>query len=129
MSTLVEEPIRLDKWLWAARFFKTRSMAREAIDGGKIHIDGTKAKPSRTVHIGQIISITSPGGQYVVTVAGLSNERRGSTEARLLYKETEESMKAREAIRELYQLSSGMTSEVKPNSKERMLLRRLKGKE
>ena len=66
--------VRIDKWLWAARFFKTRSQAREAIDGGKIHIDGGRAKPSRDLHTGQEIVITLAHAEYTLSVRIFENK-------------------------------------------------------
>lgn len=82
---------RLDKWLWAARFFKTRSLAAEAVDGGKVRIDGVRAKNAREVKLGMMISIKNKYMDIEVAVTGLSNIRRGAQEAAQLYAETEES--------------------------------------
>ena len=87
---------RLDKWLWAARFFKTRSLATDAIDGGKVHVDGDRAKPAKEVRIGQRIHIRRKEQEMEVEVMGLSNQRRGAPEAALLYQETPESARKRE---------------------------------
>ena len=91
------EKFRLDKWLWAARFFKTRSLASDAIDGGKVRVDGLHAKPAKELHIGSEVRITRPDGEWTVIVRGLSNQRRGAPEAALLYEETEASRVGREA--------------------------------
>lgn len=82
---------RLDKWLWAARFFKTRSIAADAVDGGKVRIDGVRAKNAREVKLGMLISIKNKDMDIEVAVTGLSNIRRGAQEAAQLYAETEES--------------------------------------
>lgn len=82
---------RLDKWLWAARFFKTRSLAADAVDGGKVRIDGVRAKNAREVKLGMMISIKNKDMDIEVAVTGLSNIRRGAQEAAQLYAETEES--------------------------------------
>jgi ribosome-associated heat shock protein Hsp15 len=87
--------VRLDKWLWAARFFKTRSLASQAVEGGKVHYDGQRAKPSKEVHIGAMLRLTRPDGEWVFKVCGLSVHRRGAPEAALLYEETEESRQRR----------------------------------
>lgn len=87
---------RLDKWLWAARFFKTRSLATAAIETGKVHVDGDRVKPAKEVHIGQIIHIRNRDFEIETSVLGLSNIRRGAPEAALLYTETLSSISKRE---------------------------------
>ncbi len=93
------ESIRLDKWLWAARFFKTRSLAAAAAQGGKIHIRGDRAKPAREIRIGEQLRIRRGPYEWVVTVKGLSARRGPAKEAALLYEETEESLRNRDAMR------------------------------
>jgi ribosome-associated heat shock protein Hsp15 len=90
------EKVRIDKWLWAARFFKTRGLAANAIDGGKVRYDGERPKPAKEVKIGAMLRITRPDGEWEVVVKGLSNQRRGAPEAALLYEETETSRQRRE---------------------------------
>lgn len=87
---------RLDKWLWAARFFKTRSLATAAIETGKVHVDGDRAKPAKEVRIGQIIHIRNRDFEIEVDVQALSNIRKGAPEAALLYTETPASIAKRE---------------------------------
>lgn len=87
---------RLDKWLWAARFFKTRSLATTAIEAGKVHVDGNRAKPSKEVQKGQIIYIKIRDFEIEVNVEALSNVRRGAPEAALLYIETQTSINKRQ---------------------------------
>lgn len=87
---------RLDKWLWAARFFKTRSLATTAIETGKVHVDGDRVKPAKEVRIGQIIHIRNRDFEIEVEVLALSNIRRGAPEAALLYSETQASTAKRE---------------------------------
>jgi ribosome-associated heat shock protein Hsp15 len=82
---------RLDKWLWAARFFKTRSLATAAIDGGKVHYDGQRAKPAKEIQLGAVLKITRGDEVFEVVVRALSEQRRGAAEAVLLYAETEQS--------------------------------------
>ncbi|MFL9609784.1 RNA-binding S4 domain-containing protein [Methylobacillus sp. Pita2] len=89
---------RLDKWLWAARFFKTRSLATDAIDTGKIHVDGDRVKPAKEVRLGQVIHIRRKELEMEVIVRGLSTQRRGAPEAALLYEETPESIAKRENL-------------------------------
>jgi ribosome-associated heat shock protein Hsp15 len=87
---------RLDKWLWAARFYKTRSLATDAIDGGKIHVDGDRVKPAKEVRVGQVIQIRRKELDMEVVVKALSVTRRGAPEAALLYDETSESVAKRD---------------------------------
>lgn len=89
--------VRLDKWLWAARFFKTRSLALDAINGGKVHYDGYRAKAAREVKVGARLTITREDGVWEVVVTALSAQRRGAPEAALLYAETDEG-RARRAL-------------------------------
>lgn len=96
MANEIDNKCRLDKWLWAARFFKTRSLATTAIDTGKVHVDGDRVKPAKEVHIGQVIHIRNRDFEIEVNVQGLSNIRKGAPEASLLYSETIESIAKRE---------------------------------
>ncbi len=91
------EPMRIDKWLWAARFFKTRSLAAEAVAGGKVEVDGARAKPSRNVRPGETVNIRRGPFEWTVIVRGIAKMRGAAPEARLLYEETEESLRKREA--------------------------------
>ena len=90
------ESIRIDKWLWAARFFKTRSLAADAVTGGKIDVNGVRAKPSRIMRLGDKLSIRRGPDESVVVVKGLAKLRGPASEAQLLYEETEESIRRRE---------------------------------
>ena len=99
---MADEPgrVRLDKWLWAARFFKTRALATEAVNGGRVHLNGQRAKPSKDVRMDDEIVITRPGGSpMTLHVRGLSDRRRPATEAQQLYEETPESAEDREKDR------------------------------
>lgn len=87
---------RLDKWLWAARFFKTRSLATAAIETGKVHVDGDRVKPAKEVKIGQVVHIRNRDFEIEVDVLALSNIRKGAPEAALLYAETQASISKRE---------------------------------
>ena len=90
-SQLAEIRCRLDKWLWAARFFKTRSLAADAIETGKVHVDGERAKSAKEVRLGAVIHIRRKELEMEVVVRGLSIQRKGAPEAALLYEETAES--------------------------------------
>lgn len=91
-----DDKCRLDKWLWAVRFYKTRSLAADAVDGGKVRVDGDRAKTAKEVKAGMLISIRNKEYEIEVEVTGLSNIRRGAPEAALLYAETEQSKTKRE---------------------------------
>tara|TARA_R110001583_G_scaffold127350_1_gene278968 strand:- start:633 stop:1037 length:405 start_codon:yes stop_codon:yes gene_type:complete len=98
MSTHSVAPkIRLDKWLWAARFFKTRGLAKQAIEGGKVHYNGVRSKVSKIVEVGAELQIRQGLDEKVIEVLLLSEQRRGAPEAMLLYRETDESLLRREA--------------------------------
>ena len=90
------ESIRIDKWLWAARFFKTRSLAADAVTGGKIDVNGARAKPSRIMRLGDKLSIRRGPYESTVVVKGLAKLRGPASEAQVLYEETEESIRRRE---------------------------------
>jgi ribosome-associated heat shock protein Hsp15 len=90
--------LRIDKWLWAARFFKTRSLATEAVEGGKVHLNGVRVKPAKTVSIGDTLEIRLGPFLFIVAVCGLSPRRGPASEAAKLYQETGESRSAREAL-------------------------------
>ena len=119
--------IRLDKWLWAARFYKTRSLCKDAIDGGKVSYNGSKGKASRNVEIGALIGIRLGWDERVVEIKAISEQRRGAPEAQLLYEETPESIAKREK-RALENKSFGgrIMSDHKPNKKERRDIKQLK---
>ena len=90
------EQVRIDKWLWAARFFKTRSLATEAVVGGRVHVNGMRVKPSKDVRTGDRIEVTIGAVRRVVDVTGLADRRGSATVAATLYTETPESVEARE---------------------------------
>lgn len=96
MNYSTNETVRIDKWLWAARFFKTRSMATDAVDGGKVRLNGERCKPARNVHLGDLIDIDNGSNTWQVRVAGLSGQRGPATVARQLYTETEEGLQKRQ---------------------------------
>ncbi len=98
-TKLIDTKCRLDKWLWAARFFKTRSLATTAIETGKVHVDGDRVKPAKEVRVGQVIHIRNRDFEIEVEVQALSNIRKGAPEAALLYTETAASIAKRENAR------------------------------
>jgi ribosome-associated heat shock protein Hsp15 len=105
--------IRIDKWLWAARFFKTRALAAEAVNGGKVHLNGQRIKPAKDVRIGDELRITRGEEAFIVTVQALSSQRGPAAQAAALYQETEASRVAREAQREQRRLMA-QTAPVAP---------------
>ncbi len=121
-----EGKIRIDKWLWAARFFKTRNLAKQAIDGGKIHCDGQRVKASKEVVLGLELTIRQDLTEKVVIVKALSDQRRGAPEAALLYEETEASQqkRAKQAADRKAGLANFIISDHKPNKKERRQIHR-----
>lgn len=120
--------VRLDKWLWAARFFKTRSLAKQAIDGGKVHCNGARCKSSREVQAGDELKIRQGWDEKTVVVRALSDQRRGAPEAALLYEETEASREQRElqADRRRIQRAVMPVTEGKPNKQDRRHIQRFK---
>lgn len=116
-----EKDVRLDKWLWAARFYKTRNIAKAMIEGGKVHYNGQRTKVSKIVEVGARIKLRQGNEEKEVEVLILSDQRRGAPEAQLLYCETEQSTKKREEIawaRKNNTLSMPHP-ERRPNKKER----------
>ena len=101
-----EEKVRIDKWLWAARFYKTRSMAAQAVSGGKIHINGARIKPARMVQAGDELRIRRGEMEFTVLVQGVTGKRRPAKEAQLLYAETEASLQQRQKLREQKRLAT-----------------------
>ncbi len=99
-STGEHDKVRIDKWLWASRFFKTRSMAAQAVSGGKVHMDGVRVKPAKMVQTGDILRIRRGEIEFVVTILGVAAKRRPAREAQLLYEESAESIALREKVRE-----------------------------
>ena len=93
-----KEAVRLDKWLWAARFYKTRTLAKEMIDGGKVHYNGQRSKPNKIVEVGATLKLRQGSDEKEIVVLALSTQRRGAPEAQLLYRETEQSLANREKL-------------------------------
>ncbi len=120
------EQVRLDKWLWAARFYKTRGLAKEMIEGGKVQYNGHKAKCSRNVEIGAEIKLRQGYEEKIIEVLGLSDTRRGAPEAQKLYRETQESVDKRASNAEARK-NLGSAPENRPNKKSRRELLRIKG--
>ncbi len=105
MPEAAASAVRADQWLWAARFFKTRSLAKQAIDGGKIEVNGTRCKPAKAVHVGDTLSISRGSERIEVIVAVLSDKRGPAPVAAAMYAETAASIVRREREREAQRLS------------------------
>ena len=127
-SDNVLSKVRIDKWLWAARFFKTRNIAKQAIDGGKVHIAGKRIKSSKDVSVGMLISIRVGWDEKEVEVLALSEQRRGAPEAAKLYQETEASIKNRQLHAEQRKSIGAMDMRTpsKPTTKQRRKIQQLK---
>lgn len=121
--------MRLDKWLWASRFFKTRSQAGDAVDGGKVKLNGAFAKPAKELKPGDRLHIRTEGEDWEVEVQGFNAQRRPAAEARLLYRETPENLKQRAEAAELRRLAPLPQAEAKgrPTKRDRRQLNRLRG--
>lgn len=119
-------PVRADVWLWAARFFKTRSLAKQAIDGGKIDLNGSGCKPAKTVHVGDVLRISRGVERLEVEVLALSEKRGQASVAQALYRESEASVATREAAKAQRKLVGAMAPPGRPDKQERRELRRLK---
>jgi ribosome-associated heat shock protein Hsp15 len=123
-----EEKVRLDKWLWAARFFKTRSLAARAISGGKVQLNGRRAKRSAMLRSGDQVRVRKGPLEFQLVVVKLSEQRRSATEAAKLYEETAESVMARENLRSQRKAAPTFSYRDKgrPTKKERRELEKLK---
>ena len=124
------EKVRLDKWLWAARFFKTRALAAEAVEGGKVEVNGDRPKRARPLQVGDELRIRLGPYEHIVTVRALSDRRGPATRAAGLYQETEASRSAREAralqLKSLHSLFG--PEKGRPTKKDRREIERLKGR-
>ena len=119
--------IRVDKWLWAARFFKTRSLAKTAIEGGKVQLDGQRVKVSKEVNVGDRLTIRQGWDEKEVVVLKLSEQRRGAPEAQLLYQETAESIERRERAAAARRAAGTMVRpDHRPDKQQRRQLSRLR---
>ncbi len=124
----LDDKIRLDKWLWAARFFKTRALAKEAIEGGKVHCRGERCKPGKEPKVGDELSIRQGFDERRVKVEALSAVRRGAAEAQALYTETPESVLKRESAAALRKAGAlGMTTDGRPSKKQRRQIEHFRG--
>jgi ribosome-associated heat shock protein Hsp15 len=118
--------VRADVWLWAARFFKTRSLAKQAIVGGRIDVNGAACKPAKTLHAGDLLKIGRGEERLEVEVVALSDRRGPASTAQTLYAETEASRAAREVAREQHRLIGADGPPKRPDKQARRELRRLR---
>ena len=118
--------IRLDKWLWAARFFKTRQLAVEAINGGKVQVNGQRTKPGKTVQAGARLVVHKGSLEWELTVKGISKQRRPASEASLLYEESENSRLRRQELVRVRRESGDSMQDAKgrPNKRDRRMIQR-----
>ncbi len=125
------DDVRIDKWLWAARFFKTRSVAAEAVGGGKVYVNGVRVKPSRTVKLGDQLEITRGEEHFVVVVRGVSDSRGPASVATTLYEETEESAAKRLVLRDekRFERISRPVPPSRPDKRARRDIRKFTGKD
>ncbi len=118
--------VRLDKWLWAARLFKTRGKAKEAIDGGKVHVNGQRGKPSKDVQINNELVISQGWDKKTVIVKNVTDKRGGAPAAQLLYTETEESIKNRNLQSIQRKAAGALISRGPPSKRDRRLIRKFR---
>ncbi len=125
-----EDTVRLDKWLWAARFFKTRALASEAVSGGKVHLAGNRIKPSRKVKLDDCYEIRRAYERYEVIVTDVSDRRGPASSAQNLYRETEDSIERRgvEAEKRKLALMQRPRSSTRPDKKQRRKIRQFNEK-
>lgn len=122
------DKLRIDKWLWAARFYKTRSLSADAVEGGKVTMQGARLKPAKAVGIGDVLEIRVGKFSYEVEVLGLSNKRGGAPEAQKLYRETDASKAKREEIAALLRAQPQPTFKGRPTKRDRREIERFNEK-
>lgn len=129
METPDSTRTRLDKWLWAARFFKARAQATEAVEGGKVHVNGARVKPARPVRVGDTLEIRRGTEAFTVVVRGLSERRGPASEAQQLYDETDESKARRARLQEERRLHAAASPapDHRPNKQQRRKIIRFTG--
>jgi len=127
MSEKDDGKVRLDKWLWAARFYKTRALAKAAIEGGKVHCRGERCKPSKEPKVGEELVIRAGFDERTVVIRALSAVRRGAPEAQLLYEETADSLAKRENAAAMRKAGAlGVETDGRPSKKQRRALQRFR---
>ena len=125
-----DDRVRVDKWLWAARFYKTRSLATEAVNGGKVELNGERAKPAKMVKAGDTVRVRVEQFEHVLTVLDVAERRGSATVAATLYEETEDSRARREKMREQLKYTHALfvQDEGKPTKKDRREIDRFRGR-
>ncbi|HHX35997.1 MAG TPA: RNA-binding protein [Gammaproteobacteria bacterium] len=124
---MTQDKVRLDKWLWAARFFKTRALAKDAIEGGKVHCRGERCKPSKEPKVGDELVIRTGYDERTIIIQQLSAVRRGAPQAQLLYQETQDSITNREKEAALRKAGAlGIQTEGRPTKKQRRQIHRFR---
>jgi len=120
--------VRLDKWLWAARFYKTRSLAKDAVDGGKVHYNQQRCKPSKAAEVGAELTLRIGFIEKTIMVKSISGQRRNATLAQALYEETEESISKREKalLERKHMMGDQILPAGKPNKRDRRLIHQFK---
>ncbi len=122
-----QESIRLDKWLWAARFFKTRKLAAEAVSGGKVHVNGQRCKPAKEIKLGMQLEINKSPYQWEIKVLAINKQRRPAKEAVFLYEEAPASIERRQQLIRSKKEQNEFTERVpRPNKKQRRQIHRFK---
>ncbi|NQY03300.1 MAG: RNA-binding protein [Halieaceae bacterium] len=124
----MNEKLRIDKWLWAARFFKTRSLAKAAIEGGKVQVGGQRIKVSKEIMVGDQLRVRQGWDEKDIVIVALSDQRRGAPEASQLYQETDESIARREAEAVARKAAGGMIERPikRPSKRERRQIHRFR---
>jgi ribosome-associated heat shock protein Hsp15 len=124
---MTTDRVRLDRWLWAARFFKTRALAAAAVAGGKVHVNGSRAKPAKQVQVGDQLRVRVGPYDWFLTVTATTERRGSARDAQLLYDESPEGRAARERLAEQHKIAPAPTYQGKgrPTKKERRELQRL----
>jgi ribosome-associated heat shock protein Hsp15 len=125
-----EGRVRIDKWLWAARFFKTRSLATAAVQGGRVQVEGARVKPSREVRVGETVAVTVGETTTTLVVRALADKRGSATQAAALYEETEASWVGRERRRELRRMAPPPGADLagRPSKRDRRRIEALRGR-
>ncbi|MFL9813997.1 RNA-binding protein [Stutzerimonas sp. VN223-3] len=127
MSEKDDGKVRLDKWLWAARFYKTRALAKAAIEGGKVHCRGERCKPSKEPKVGEELVVRAGFDERTVVIRALSAVRKGAPEAQLLYEETADSLARRENAAAMRKAGTlGVETDGRPSKKQRRALQRFR---
>jgi len=132
MDAVSMDAVRMDKWLWAARFFKTRALAAKACELGRIESNTVPAKPARPVRVGDVLRIRNTGGEFIVNVLGTSDTRGPAAVAQLLYRETEASRELRLKLAEERRLMphfEALRGEGRPSKRDRRELGRFRGRD